>query len=369
MRQRIIIDNTVHELEWLVSTRAGQTLLALLYENKGHPYCNCVSGRGVEMYVGRRGKHFYISRMPGSGMLHSPDCESLEDSNYLTGATAYTHDVMTECDDSRLIINYGKPVTGVHPVQSMSLSAVFDLLIEQANLNRHVHRPGFHKVTWSTTQVRLINAARSILFRNSLVCLADQLVIPPPFDKENPSSEQETFEGLSRTTNDTLVCAPFKEIRKSSYGWLLSLKHLAHFKFWVPNDVAAAAETSSLGHFSLTSPPRFALCLGSLRPGKSAGSFTVSALSVKTTDASFMPCANNRFAEIADQLRAEGTSFVRVLRFDAPNNKPLADYALLNETMTPIFISSPTGNAEVDAARRSLASLFERNNAPARIIR
>ena len=368
MSQRILVDKVVHELGWLISTRAGQTLLAQLHQNKRHPYCNCVAGSDVEMYVARRGDHYYVSRMPGSGMLHAPDCESLDDTNYLTGATAYAAEVITERDNGQLIANVNQPAPGVLPVPSMSLSGLFDLLIEQANLNRHVHRPGLNKVTWSATRYRLTIAAKSILFRGTLISLVDQLAIPPAFDKDKHASEQAAFEGFLRTTKDALICAPFKEIRKTPYGWLLTLKHLPLLKFWVPNEVAAAAELSSLGQFRLDSPPRFALCLGSLRPGKSPGSFTMSSLSVKATDTSFMPCANDAFAEIANQFRAEGTSFVRILRFDAPLDKPLADYVLLDEAMTPIFITTPTGNAEVDTARRALASLFERNSAPARII-
>ena len=316
------------------------------------------------MYVARRGSHFYVARMPGSGSLHAPDCASVEDVNYLTGFTAYAPEAVAELDDGCLAVNFSPSASGDDPVSSVSLSGLFDLLIEQANLNRYIHCGEPAKVTWSAVRTRILSAATNLMIGTS--ALSEQLAVPRPFDKEAGDSETADFEASLRTATPHLLCAPFKEIRKSPYGWQLVLKHLPRLRFWLSDEVAAAAEQASYGHFCLDAPPRFALCLAVVRANKTPGSFTVSHLSVKPTDASFMPCANDRFAEISDQLLKAGESFVRVLRFDAPTATPLADYALLDASMTPVFIDTPTGNLDVDATRRSLANLFEKNGCPAR---
>ena len=367
MRQRILIDNSLHELEWLSTTRAGQLLLEQLHKTKRRPLCNCVPG-GVEMYVAQRGSLFYVSRMPGSGVLHDPSCESVEDTNYLTGTTAYTPDVITERSDGSLVVAYGKLTQRTPPLPTMSIAGLLDLLLEQANLNRYSHREGQEKLTWAATRNRLLGAAEGILFRHNLHALINHLAIPASFDKDSSTQEQAQFETALRTTPQALICAPFKEMRKTTYGRLLVLKHLSNLRFWVTEEVSAAAEAMSHSLFRMDRAPRYALCLGEVKPAKSEGSFTVTSLSIRTTDVAFMPCANDHEAEVSGKLRSEGASFVRPMRFDAPADMALADYALLNDEMTPIFVRTPTGNAEMDAARRALVAMFERNRTQVRII-
>lgn len=369
MHQRILINNAPHKLDWLLSTRAGQALLAHLYETKQHPFCNCVKGNGVKMYVARRGDHFYVARMPYSGSLHAPDCGSVEDVNFLTGITSYAPEAITEQEDGQLVVNLSAPLTGITPVPSLSLSGLFDLLIEQAGLNRYHHHSGAVKVTWASVRDRLLAASEKLSFNDSQAAADSLLVVPKPYDKDLYASDISDFEARLRTAKDVFLCAPLKEIRQSAYGWLLVLKHLPHFRFWISHNVATAAAHTSHGQFQLDFPPRFALCLCSVRANKTPGSFTVNALSIKATDAFFMPCANERFSEVAATLREEGASFVRVLRFDAPPSTLLADYALLDATMTPVFVDAPSGDINVDSARRSLAGLFAKNGCPARFFR
>ena len=318
------------------------------------------------MYVARRGNHFYVARMPGSGSLHAPDCASVEDVNFLTGITSYAPEAIVEQENGRLVVNFVPSPTGITPAPSVSLAGLFDLLIDQADLNRYYHLSGAPKVTWASVRDRLRASSEKLSFRGSPVSAADLLHIPKPYDKDLNASDSADFEAELRTAKEVLLCAPLKEFRKSAYGWLLVLKHLPHLRFWLSNEVAAAAEQASFGQFQLESPPRFALCLCSVRANKTSGNFTVNALSVKPTDASFLPCANDRFIDVTTKLREEGESFARVLRFDAPPSTPLADFALLDATMTPVFVDTLTGNIDVDSARRSLASLFAKNGCPAR---
>lgn len=367
MRQRILIDGKVHELDWLMTTHAGQALLGALHKTHRRPRCNCVTG-GVEMYVACRGRLFYVSRMPGSGILHDPLCESVEDTNYLTGVTAYTEDVIVEREDGSLVVAFGDPPQSPPPLPVMSISGLFDLVIDQANLNRHLHNLGADKLTWTAARLRLLCAAESIFFRDTLHSLFDHIAIPPPFDKANSAQSQAQFEQALRSTPRVFICAPFKEMRKTPYGRLLILKHLANLKFWVSEEIGESAERRSCGTFSMDAPPRFALCLGEIHPAKNPGSYTVDSLSIRTTDAFFMPCSGDQAADAANQMRTEGASFLSPLRFDAPADMALADFALLNGEMTPIFITSATGNIVRNSSDGARADRFERNRAHGRIV-
>ena len=366
MNQRILIKDDTFELEWLLSTAEGQIVLNRLHQGKQRLRCACVAG-GIEMYISRRGARYYVSRMPGSGSLHDSACKSVEDNNYLTGATAYDTETIVENTDGVLVVAYQEGLSKGDRLSQLGSAGLFDLLIEQANLNRHHHRPVPVKITWAATRDRLLKAAQTIVFRDKLDGLIDHLAVPDAFDKENSSAAQESFCKRLEQIDRAMICAPLKELKQSQFGWLLLLKHLPNIRFWVSQEVIKSTEICSAGQFLLHSLPRYALCFGEVHKARKPGNFIVSSLCVRTTDASFMPCSNDIEAEVANQLRAEGLSFLRPLRFDAPVDIALADYALLDEAMTPVFVSSPTGSQELDAARRALAGVFERNGANARI--
>lgn len=308
--------------------------------------------------------------MPGSGILHDPLCESVEDNNYLTGSAAYSPEVIVERVDGTLVVAYGRPSReDAPPLNQMGIDGLFDLLMEQSGLNRHVSQDGLGKVTWGAIRERLLKAADSLFFRESLTPLSSRLLIPPAFNKENAGASLTEFESLLRGTLKSMICAPVKDVRRSPYGCLLILKHLPNLRFWVSSAVGSSAESMSLGQFRMNSPiAGYALCFAEVRAGRNAGEFTVDALSFRATDVSFMPCGSVDAASVAGQLRTDGHSFVHPLRFDAPNNIALADYALLDEEMTPIFVLSRCGNEVQDAAKRSLVGLLERNRAAVRIV-
>lgn len=367
MSRQLWIDDRVYELDWLLSSFDGQSLLAKAHQGKQRLRCACTPN-GVEVYVSCRGPRFYVARMPGSGAVHAATCESGEDTNFLTGSPLYAPDVIVEQDDGSLVVIYGRPaITGI-PIASMGIAGLIDLLLEQANLNRHHYRAGQDKLTWATTKHRLSGAAKTIFSKDARRCLDDQLVIPDTYSREESSQSQDALVQRIVNTNNALVCAPLKEIRRTAYGWMLVLKHLPGLRFWLSQTVANEAERNSSCLWSLTTPPRYALCIAEIKPAREQGSYTVLAMAMRQTDSAFMPCASDAESEAANRMRGEGESFLRPLRFDAPDDTPLADYALLDPDMTPVFIKSSTTNPVIDASRHSLAMLLQRHNVPIRTI-
>ena len=135
--QRIAIGTGIHTAGWLVSTPAGQTILKDCPGTERRPRCLCRPG-GVEMYVGRRGQVYYLSRMPGTGFLHADGCASVEDNTLLSGAHAYAAGAIIERADGmlQLAINLDRRERPAAPQTQLSIDGLLDLLIEQADLNR-----------------------------------------------------------------------------------------------------------------------------------------------------------------------------------------------------------------------------------------
>jgi hypothetical protein len=59
----------------MLATDPGlQEALSRVYESSERPRCMCVRG-GVEMYIAKHGE-YVVKRMPGTGDMHHPTCQS-----------------------------------------------------------------------------------------------------------------------------------------------------------------------------------------------------------------------------------------------------------------------------------------------------
>ncbi len=357
--QRIEVGTGIHTAEWLVSTRAGQELLANCRKSDRRPRCMCVPG-GVEMYVARRGNLYYLSRMPGTGFLHADDCDSVEDTSFFSGAGVYELGVIVEKDDGSLSIAANLDIRErmEEPIAQVSIDGVLDLLMEQAVLNQIA--AGADHRSWLSVRDRVLEAAAWIRLGNH--SLADSLFAPDRYSRDTGvSSVPECESFLKAQAGHALIFAPLKELRLTTYSWQLVLKHLPWLRLWVAKEVAEAIE-GRCGTPFFSTPPTYALCLVAARPGRREGNYTVTNLACLPTDANYFPCRNECEAAVARQLLETGKSLLRPLRFDSDPTQPLADFAILtNGTPDPVFVLSPSGNDELDSAKRSLASLMQRN--------
>ncbi len=358
--QRIEVGTGIHTAEWLVSTRAGQELLANCRKSDRRPRCMCVPG-GVEMYVARRGNLYYLSRMPGTGFLHADDCDSVEDTSFFSGAGVYELGVIVEKDDGSLSIAANLDIRErmEEPIAQVSIDGVLDLLMEQAVLNQIA--AGADHRSWLSVRDRVLEAAAWIRLGNH--SLADSLFAPDRYSRDTGvSSVPECESFLKAQAGHALIFAPLKELRLTTYSWQLVLKHLPWLRLWVAKEVAEAIE-GRCGTPFFSTPPTYALCLVAARPGRREGNYTVTNLACLPTDANYFPCRNECEAAVARQLLETGKSLLRPLRFDSDPTQPLADFAILtNGPPDPVFVLSPPGNDELDSAKRSLASLMQRNH-------
>lgn len=363
--QRIAIGMGIHTAEWLVSTRAGQQLLKESHGTDRRPRCMCQPG-GVEMYVGRRGQIFYLSRMPGSGFLHAANCASVEDNTLLSGALSYAPGAIIEGSDGslQLAANLDRRDRQAAPLTEVSADGVLDVLIEQADLNRV--QTGEDPRNWSSVREKLIAAAQSIAVGD--LPLAEQLFLPDRYVRERSGDALAACEAKLRSAQGhALILAPLKELRLTTYSWQVILKHLPGLRLWAAKEAAEQIEARWAAPY-FNANPEYALCLVVAKPGRREGNYTVTNMAVAATDSNYFPCRSKREAEVAAELIAEGHALLRPLRFDAELEHVLADFAILDgDNPTPVFVLAPTGAEEFDAAKRSVASLMERNHAQVKV--
>lgn len=365
--QRIAIGDGFHSAEWLISTRAGQLILKEAYESARRPRC-CCRQEGVEMYIGRRGKRYYLSRMPGTGFLHSESCSSVETSSILSGAQCYTQGVMTENEKGELCLIADLALLDRQPppLNAIGVDGLLDLLIELADLNRI--QPEEPQRTWQSVREKLLSTA-------SLVCigetpLAELLFLPEHYTPENSAAVLSNCESmLSGERGFALVLAPLKEIRMTTYSWQVVLKHLRGLRLWASKELGASLEARwRIPYFN--SNPDYGFCLLVARPARRAGNFTVTNMAILPTDVNFFPCQSDREKEVVAELISEGRSVLRPLRFENPVENIFADFALLDENEPiPVFVLAPTGDEVADTAKRSFASLMVRNHAQVKVFK
>lgn len=363
--QRITIGTEIHTAEWLLSTRAGQFLLKEIHGTERRPRCTCKPD-GVEMYVGRRGQIYYLSRMPGSGFLHEDNCASVEDSTLLSGALSYEPGAIIEGADGTLQIasNLERRERQGVPINEVGIDGVLDLLVEQANLNRV--QSDEDQRTWSIVREKLLVAADAISVGGNP--LSARLFLPERYIRERSADELAACEEKIRSADGhALIIAPLKELRLTTYSWQVVLKHLPGLRLWASKEAVEQMEARwAVPYFNAN--PEYALCLVVAKPGRREGNYTVTNMALLATDANFFPCRSMREAEVAAELFAEGHSLLRPLRFDSAPAIALADFAILDgDNPTPVFVLAPTGDEEFDTAKRSVATLMERNLAQVRI--
>ncbi len=363
--QRIALGTGIHQLKWLEETRAGQEMLAASRQGDRRPRCMCAPG-GIEMYIGRRGRLFYLSRMPGTGSLHADSCASGESTTLFSGIHAYAPGALVEQSDGVICLSSDieQRARQTPPLTMVCIDGVLDALIEQADLNRIC--PNDPARTWSAVRGKLAEAAHWILLGGQ--SLSHVLYLPESYDKTRAVASLDACETFITTASKpVLLCAPLKDLSSSDYSWKVNLKHLPGLRLWVAKDVAAEIERR-LGTPVFSQPPRYSLCLALTKPGRRAGNYTVTNLALIATDHNYFPCQPERVAQIAAELLASGHSLLRPLRFDCEPGHALADLALLDaDDPVPVFVLSPSGIEALDLGKRRLANVMQRNKASLRI--
>lgn len=360
-RQRVRIGENVHCVDWLSRTIAGQAILADAHLSSERPSCLCVSS-AVPMYVAKRGQRYYLARMPGSGPLHAPHCNSLETANWLSGMDCYADGVLDYQSDGSVLVRFNAAMEPGTNLPACGMNGLLDLMIEGASLN--VFATGSElRVRSSDALQRLRDAAATIRLVDRGL-LSGLLLVPAPFEKDRQDEQNAQYLRFLGDIPLPYACSMIRTLQPSEFGWLLRLKHLPRIKFWLSKAMGDALFGRGAGTLTPENVEG-SLCLIQAKQGRTNDSFSIKSIGIRMVDSRKMPILAEEEMSAADGLAADGKGFMRPLRFDAPWSRVLADYLVAVEAceIPLMFVMAPTGCPEYDEAKKRAAGPLIRGGA------
>lgn len=355
--------------------------LARAYAQRVRPKCLC-QVTGLEMYIARIGGKHFVKRMPNTGILHDSSCESYEPPAELSGlgqvlGTAIEENVDDGYTALKLGFSLSKGGTRARPTPSateadsvktdgskLTLRGTLHYLWEQAGFNRWT--PGMEgKRSWYVIRKFLIRAAQHKRAKGT--DLAELLYVPEEWrlDKKDEIAQRRMAQFAEITGAQAvgrrllIVVGEVKEIGQSRYGYKVLLKHVPDCAFMLNEDI----------HRRLLK--RFAIELGLWDAYQDSHLLMIATFSVSVSgiasieeaalmnvNTEWLPIETMYDKQLIDHLVAQRRRFVKGLRYNLPNNSPLAAAVLADTepTATALYILPPGAESEYVTATEGLMS-------------
>ncbi|HHT8966421.1 TPA: DUF1173 domain-containing protein [Burkholderia cenocepacia] len=367
-----------------------QDYLRDAHGGKERPLCMCTSA-GVPMYIARVGDHFAIKRMPNTGAVHAPECASYEPPAELSGlgelkGQAIKENVEEGVTELRLDFALSKSGTRTTPEPSgvqgdtvrtdgakLTLRGMLHYLWDEAGLNRwHPAMDG--KRSWYVVRKALLQAAFDKVSKRAP--LQQNLYIPETFslDRETEIAQRRIAHmaelvAPGKTKKMMIVIGEAKEITASRYGFKIVAKHLPKFPFMMNEDLHRRLQKRFANELALwdSMEDTQLVFIGTFWMGPT-GVATLEALSVMVVSANWVPFEHTYDKLVLDALTSGGRRFVKGLRYNLADDKPLATAVLVDVDGPPtaMYICPPGDDEEADQA---LDELVESSEMPAWIWR
>ena len=325
-----------------------QEVLASVYETTQRPRCLCVAG-GVEMYISRFSS-FVVKRMPGTGHRHAPWCDSFGLVDTSSGRIHHRESVEIQ-PNGRMRLRLGfalrqvdefgsrstatsRPREASKPAR-LSLLALLHLLWEEAGFNKWTPRME-GKRHWGLIRHFLLQAASDCEVGHKP--LLDYLLLPEPFHVEK---KQEIQDRLQRRLQQLEVRAgsgrhlliligPLKSISAHEARARVAVRHLSEMslhadEFW--SRKLRRHHEIALG--SAESHERLNIVIAcTIAKAREGEGYWIDSAALMSVSKEWIPVSNRFEAAVADALIRSGRSFVKVMKYDAPNTHGCADFVL-----------------------------------------
>jgi len=361
-----------------------QEALAAIYESDARPLCMCVP-KGVEMYISRFSK-FIVKRMPDGGHLHAAECDSFEIADAETGRGLHTGDAIQRLEDGRLKIRLGFPLTRYegksvpHGVGGGSADAVEGSkgsLTIGALLHLLWHEAGFNKWSpkmqgkryWGLIRHFLLQAATDIDAKGGR--LAEHLLIPEPFRKDQKDEIAERLaQQLAKLDSPRTGVHPMlvligelKDLEDAQTGGLAVIKHLPTVTLHVSDDLmkkikrhfGPAIEAVQTGH-------GIGLVMACTMR-KADDEYVVEAATLMLVNSQWIPVENRFERAVADALIAAERSFIKLLRYGAPEKYAYANFVLRDTGEHQVHMDIVVDSKDADATAAKEARIAGRDDA------
>jgi len=245
-----------------------QSILAAMYRKKERPVCPC-KNPPIEMYIAKVGNRYIVKRMPDTGQLHSPDCDSYEPPAELSGlgevlGSAIKEDTENGIIELRFDFSMTKmpgrpPVNATGPEEDsvqtdgsrLSLRSTLHYLWEQAGFNKWTPAMA-GKRSWRVIRKHLLAATSDKVAKGKP--LPNQIYIPETFSQESKAAIKQNWLGLvarlspksSGPKQLMILIGEVKEITPARYGNQIVIKHAPDIRFFLPADLQKKMESALL---------------------------------------------------------------------------------------------------------------------------
>ncbi len=353
------------------------------------PRCLCrrdAQVLGVEMYVARLAGSaggFIVKRMPDTGSQHAPDCPSYEPPADCSGlaqvlGSAIREDPATGKTLLRLDFpltsmagRCGQPGSTGHEADSvashgtrLTLRGLLHYLWDQAELTRW--HPGFAgKRSWAMVRRHLLQAAERKIVGGE--ALRERLYIPEAFTvEEREALNARRLAQWRQATNQPgepqrlmLLIGELKEIVPARFGHRAVVKHLPDQAFAVDELLYRRMARRFAAELALwgAADDVHLVVMGSFAVG-SGGVPALQELCLIPVTRQWLPVEDGYEKQLIDRLVAEGRSFVKGLRYNAPAMSTIASAVLTDceEGAPMLFVLGHGNNDEAQELRDAEAA-------------
>jgi hypothetical protein len=359
--------------------------LARAHGGKVRPLCMCTPA-GVPMYVAKIGEHHVIKRMPNTGGTHAPDCASYEPPAELSGLGEVKGEAIQEnIEDGittlRLDFSLSKTGPRIAPAPSgdaadtvrtdgakLTLRGTLHYLWEEAELNRWYPAMAGRR-TWYVVRKYLLQAAHGKVSKGEP--LGRSLYVPESFSSEHAAGITQRriahMAGLAtsgKTRKLMIAIGEVKEISESRYGFRIVAKHLPDFPLMLDEALHARLQKRFVNELALwdSMEDSHLIFIATFGLG-STGVASIGALAVMVVNANWIPFEHAYDRLILDALTAQKRRFVKGLRYNLAENRPLACAVLTDVLPTPVALYvQPPGLAQEE--EDALSALIGESDMP-----
>jgi hypothetical protein len=364
--------------------------LADAHGGKARPLCMCTP-MGVPMYVAKVGEHYVIKRMPNTGGTHAPDCASYEPPAELSGLGEVKGEAIQEnIEDGittlKLDFSLSKIGARIAPAPSgeaadtvrtdgakLTLRGTLHYLWEEAELNRWYPAMA-GKRSWYIVRKCLLQAAAGKVSKGEP--LGRSLYVPESFSSEHAAGTTQRriahMAGLAtsaKTRKLMIAIGEVKEIAESRYGFKIVAKHLSDFPLMMSEELHLRLQKRFVNELALwdSIEDSHLIFIATLGLGPT-GIASVEALAVMVVTANWIPFEHAYDKLMLDALTAQKRRFVKGLRYNLAENKPLACAVLADVLPKPVALYvQPPGIEQED--EDALSTLIGESDMPSWIWR
>ena len=333
------------------------------------------------MYIAKIGDDRYIiKRMPETGYLHSPDCDSYDPPPELSGLGDMLGTAIKECAEggiTELKFDFSiSKVPGRYASQKNdedldSVKTDGNKLTLRSTLHFLWEEAGFHKWSPAMDGKRSWYVVRKYLLQACInktvkgLPLVDRIYIPDVFTVEKKAviaqhrMGQMSRMATSSTTNARqlmILIGEVKEIAPGRYGHKLIVKHAPDFPFMLNDDIYKRLNKRFGREFEMWEMDGTVLMTIATFSVSANGIASIEEMALMTVNNNWIPFETIHDRSLIEMLTLSGRRFMKSLRYNMAQTKPLA-CAVLTDTApqpTALYIVPVESGEDIIAAGNQL---------------